>query len=217
MLKINRYSLSGVRGEDFSIPSKYQSEENLVLIAQAVRVSEVNSHPGLSKTKTRSEVNRTTKKWFKQKGTGRARHGARSAPIFVGGGTAHGPKNIKRYLKISQSQARKALKSLLSLKIKEKQVVLVDGFSNLKKTSQVEKMLQAIFKNLKVGNPKTAFVFSSANKDKRIYTRNIKDSKTYLFENLGVLDIFKSDFIVLDQAIFKNVPNKVKSKKENKK
>ena len=91
---------------------------NQDLIAQSIRVYLSNQRQGTSKTKTRSEINRTTAKWYKQKGTGRARHGSRNAPIFVGGGIAHGPKGVENWsLQMSAKQRNLALKSALSAQI----------------------------------------------------------------------------------------------------
>jgi large subunit ribosomal protein L4 len=65
------------------------------LLAQAIKVYQSNLRQGTSYTKTRSEVKRTKKKWYKQKGTGNARHGSRNPNIFVGGGVSHGPELLK--------------------------------------------------------------------------------------------------------------------------
>src|SRR3990172_10907754 len=70
----------------------FEVEVNRGLVHQAYVRQMANARMGTAKTKTRGEVNRTTAKWYRQKGTGRARHGSRSAPIFVGGGVAHGPQ-----------------------------------------------------------------------------------------------------------------------------
>ncbi|MFH1970929.1 MAG: 50S ribosomal protein L4, partial [Patescibacteria group bacterium] len=134
MLKINQYSAKGIKTSDFSLPKEMEVKENLNLLAQSVRVSESKTHPGLSKVKTRSEINRTTKKWYKQKGTGRARHGARSAPIFVGGGVSHGPTGIKRNLNLSKNMAKKSLFIAITLKVKKERVLVVSSISTLKKT-----------------------------------------------------------------------------------
>ncbi|MBI1872200.1 50S ribosomal protein L4, partial [Candidatus Collierbacteria bacterium] len=67
---------------------------NEALLSQVIHVYRANTHQNTSKVKTRGEVNRTTKKVYRQKGTGNARHGARSAPIYVGGGVAHGPSGV---------------------------------------------------------------------------------------------------------------------------
>jgi len=84
------------------------------LLAQAVRVYLSNQRQATAKTKTRSEVVRTKKKWFRQKGTGNARHGARTANIFVGGGTVHGPTGTQNYdLKLTAKMKQQALISAL--------------------------------------------------------------------------------------------------------
>lgn len=111
------------------------------LIAQAVHVYLSNQRQGNSKTKTRSEVARTKKKWFKQKGTGNARHGARTPNIFVGGGTAHGPNGEQNWSRtMSAKMKRVALCSALSAQ--QAQVVISDDITQLDgKTSSAQKML----------------------------------------------------------------------------
>jgi len=102
-----------VKDEIFAI------KPNLSLLAQADRVYLSNQRQSTSKVKTRSEVARTTAKWYKQKGTGRARHGSRNAPIFVGGGVAHGPTGLENWKLFLPSRLKAlALKSALSAQIK---------------------------------------------------------------------------------------------------
>ena len=98
MSKVNAFSAKGIKQAEVSLPKQFAEKENLSLLSQAIHIYRDRAHIGLAKTKTRGEVARTTKKWYRQKGTGGARHGARSAPIFVGGGTAHGPKLARREL-----------------------------------------------------------------------------------------------------------------------
>ncbi|HQM16112.1 MAG TPA: 50S ribosomal protein L4 [Candidatus Woesebacteria bacterium] len=80
---------------------------NPILFAQAIRIYLSNQRQGSSKVKTRSEVNRTTKKMYRQKGTGGARHGARDANIFVGGGVSHGPTGLENWTKLLTKKFRK--------------------------------------------------------------------------------------------------------------
>lgn len=112
------------------------------LIAQAIHVYRSNSHQGFSKIKGRGEVDRTTAKWYKQKGTGRARHGARSAPIFVGGGVTFGPRNINAgNLKLTQKMKRLSLLGVFS-NLAAGKVTLVNGFDKLEpKTSALSNLL----------------------------------------------------------------------------
>ena len=109
---------------------------NKILLTQAIRVYTARRHPGLSKVKTRGEVIASTRKIYRQKGTGQARHGAISAPIFVGGGVAHGPKGVKRQLSLPKKMRRKALSIALSVKAKEGNLLVVEGISKLKKNKR---------------------------------------------------------------------------------
>lgn len=90
------------------------------LISQAIYVYQANTHRGVSKTKTRGELTRTTKKVYKQKGTGGARHGSKSSPVYVGGGVVFGPLGLKTPLKtLNQKMKLKALAGILSVYQKE--------------------------------------------------------------------------------------------------
>lgn len=93
------------------------------LLAQAVRVYLGNQRRAHAKTKTRAEVAKTTAKMYKQKGTGRARHGSYAAPVFVGGGISHGPDGRQNYRKeMPKKMKRMALLGALSEKAKDKKV-----------------------------------------------------------------------------------------------
>lgn len=97
----------------------FAGEVKTELLSQAVRVFLSNQRQASAKTKTRSEINRTKKKWFKQKGTGNARHGARTPSIFVGGGVAHGPNGTQNYtLKLTAKMKKQAMLSGLALQNK---------------------------------------------------------------------------------------------------
>jgi large subunit ribosomal protein L4 len=94
----------------------FGGEVNEQLLSQAVRVYRANQRQDTVKTKARGEVNRTKKKWFRQKGTGNARHGARTPSLFVGGGVAHGPNGQQDHsLKLSTKMKKQAMLSALAL------------------------------------------------------------------------------------------------------
>ena len=95
------------------------------LLSQYLRVYLHNQKNAYGSAKTRSEVTGSTRKIYKQKGTGRARHGANKAPIFVGGGVAHGPKGMKRALSLNKKQITKALLFSLSKQVINKSVISV--------------------------------------------------------------------------------------------
>lgn len=147
MPKIDLYTISGTKSGQIELPKEiFAAKINSPLMAQAVRVYLSNQRLGLAKAQTRSEVNRTKAKWFRQKGTGHARHGARSAPIFVGGGKAHGPSGEQNYhLKMSKAMKKKALFSALSAKLKEGKVLVVKDLAKVEpKTAKMAKMLESL-------------------------------------------------------------------------
>jgi large subunit ribosomal protein L4 len=104
----------------------FATEVNVDLIHQAVVAVERAMSQDSARVQTRSDVRMTGAKWYRQKGTGRARHGAQSAPIFVGGGVAHGPTEARRKPRLTRKMRRKALHCALSAKMEEGAVVVVD-------------------------------------------------------------------------------------------
>lgn len=117
---------------------------NSALLAQAVRVYLANERQGTAKVKTRAEVARTRKKWFKQKGTGNARHGARTPSLFVGGGVAHGPNGTQNWsLDMTQTMKRQALCQALSRQAEN--IIVCDSIEKLDgKTATAVKVLKKI-------------------------------------------------------------------------
>ena len=210
MLKVNQFTVKGVKTTDFSLPKEMEVKDNLNLLAQSIRVSESNTHPGLHKVKTRSEINRTKMKWFRQKGTGRARHGARSAPIFVGGGVAHGPKGIKRVLTLTKGMTKISLFIAITLKVKKEKVLVVNSISTLKKTKEAVSLINKIIKDV-TKKTRIIVVISDKNKNMRKVFKNIKNINTELFNNINARKIVLSDYIIFDRDIFEK--EKVKEDK----
>lgn len=198
MLKVNQYSAKGTALEAFTLPKDWEQKANARLLAQAVRVYEESSHIGLAKTKTRAEINRTTKKWYKQKGTGGARHGARSAPIFVGGGKAHGPKAIRRILELPQKMKQNALRLALTVKSKNKEMVVVSALDTFKKTSQAQDLLNKIDKK----NKHFTLVLAKSNLKLKKVVNNLAKIKVTSFSNLNAREILFGGLIILDKEIF---------------
>lgn len=145
-LKISVYNMAGKSVETLTLPKEiFGAEINVNLMTQAVRVYLANQRRGTVKTKSRGEVNISTRKIYRQKGTGRARHGAASAPIFVGGGLAFGPRQRDYSLKLSKKMKRLALISSLSAKVKEGQIRLVSGLSKIEpKTKTMAQVLEKL-------------------------------------------------------------------------
>lgn len=145
--QIEVFDTEGKVSGKLNLPEKiFAAKVNKDLIAQAVRVYLANQRQGTQNTKTRSEVRFSTAKIYRQKGTGRARHGARSAPIFVGGGIAHGPKPRDFSLSLPKKMRRAALFAALSAKLAEKNIIAIEG---LEKVEAKTKAFTKILENLK--------------------------------------------------------------------
>ncbi|PIU37197.1 50S ribosomal protein L4 [Candidatus Roizmanbacteria bacterium CG06_land_8_20_14_3_00_34_14] len=122
-LSLSIYGIDGKEQKTIELPKEvFAVTPNKSLITQAIRVYLVNQRQGNVKVKTRSEVIGSTRKIYRQKGTGKARHGAIKAPIFVGGGVAHGPKQKDYNLKFNKKEKKIALYGALSTKLKENKI-----------------------------------------------------------------------------------------------
>lgn len=159
-LKLSVYNLQGRTVESISLPKEiFAAKINNQLMAQAVRVYLANQRRGTVKTKSRGEVKISTRKIYRQKGTGRARHGAKSAPIFVGGGVAFGPRPRDYSLKLSQKMRRAALFSALSSKLKDGEIKIVAG---LEKIEPKTRKMADVMSKLDLNNKKTRILLVSA-------------------------------------------------------
>lgn len=167
---------------------------NLNLVAQAVHVQRERSHVGMRNTKTRSEINRTTKKVYKQKGTGGARHGSRRANVFVGGGVVFGPRALRRIVTLPNALRLKAKQMALNLKSKE--MILVDGLSKVVKTTEVSKFLA------KIEAKRFTFVLSDKNVKAQKFISNLSNAKAILFRNITAFEILEGGKLIIDNDIF---------------
>lgn len=143
-LSVHVVGIDGKSSGRMTVPAElFGVKVNKALLSQAVRVYLANQRVGTASTKTRGEVEGSTRKIYKQKGTGRARHGGIRAPIFVGGGIVFGPKPRDYALGFSKSMKRAALASALSQKFADNEIIVVDGYDGLNKTKHVAKALSA--------------------------------------------------------------------------
>lgn len=179
--------------EIFSRPSSYR------LLAQAIRVFLSNQRKANAKTKTRSEVAYTGAKIWRQKGTGRARHGDRKAPIFVGGGVAHGPTGEQNYtLKLNQKARQRSIFSVLTQKAKDKKIFLLENPS-FSKTKQAQNFLKQLKDTLKIDG-KMCFLLSKKDQKIQKALRNLKDLEILKTGSLNAYHLLKQDnlFLTLD-------------------
>lgn len=198
MTKINVYSEKSKTQAD--LPKELAAPSSEKLLAQAMHVYTARSHKGLAYAKTRAQVNITKKKIYRQKGTGGARHGAKSAPIFVGGGVAHGPVGKTRVLTLPKAFKGKAAKAALDLKLKSGAVAAIKDLSELKKTKQVAKALADLQKELagKTG-VSTLFVLPDGKVSSAL--KNIANSSAIHKSSLNAHAILKNALVVFDSQL----------------
>jgi large subunit ribosomal protein L4 len=168
-------------------------EPNTPVMHQALVRQLANRRLGTHKTKTRGEVIRSKAKWFRQKGTGRARHGSRNAPIFVGGGVAHGPRPRSYATKMPRKMRRLALRSALSVKAAEQRIVLLDGLEfDVPKTRAVTDTLR----NLQVDSS-AVILLPDSNENVERSANNLPDVKTLRAHYLNVRDLLQYDYVII--------------------
>ena len=209
MLKAQVYSLKGTKVGELVLPKEiFEQKVVKELLAHANHVYEERAHVGLRSTKTRSEVNRTTKKIYKQKGTGGARHGSRRANLYVGGGIIFGPRPLRRVLTMSVSQKKAAILSAFSAKAKAGEIIALRGISALAKTKEVGEFLKKMAVETKT--KRFTFLLSDTNLKNFKFLRNLQDATTVLYKNASAFDIIGAGQIVLDEDVFEK---KVEPKK----
>ena len=197
MIKIETYSNKGKKLSAVTLPREYEVKENAALLAQAIHVYRDRIHNKPAYVKTRGEVNRTSAKVYRQKGTGNARHGARSAPIFVGGGKAHGPKGIKRTLNLPVKMRKLARNVAITMKAKDKKLVGVKGLTELTKTSQVSDLIN----NLKVNTKRLTFVIPDQITDIRKAIRNVEKVNVLNVSGLNSYNVYFSGLMIWDLSL----------------
>ena len=149
MKQILVYTPDGKQAEPWKVEEKSFGLASPALLAQALRIYVSNSHQKTHKVLTRGEVDGSTRKIYRQKGTGNARHGAKYAPIFVGGGIAHGPNGVRpENMVLPKAMRRRALAAAMQQKLSE---AAVSGLASLKgmnpKTSTVARLLATAAKH----------------------------------------------------------------------
>jgi len=166
-----------------------------VLLAQAVRVYLANQRQGNASTKTRGEVTGSTRKIYRQKGTGKARHGDIKAPIFVGGGIVGGPRPKNYSLSINKNQKRKAFFGSLSLKLKENKIIVLEDKVLIAKpkTKDIFSFLEA----MKQENRRVVFILPKMEKSNFILSaRNIKKADIVDAKSLTTYEVLKEGLLI---------------------
>ena len=202
MAKIDVKDLTGaVKGSIELSDEIFGIEPNEVAMSTVVRNQLANKRQGTQKTKTRSEVSGGGKRPYRQKGTGRARHGSTRSAQYVGGGIIFGPNPRSYSYTVPKKIKRLALKSALSSKVADQKLIVLENMDlDEVKTATVAKALKAIG----AGNS-SLIVLEDVNKNAELSARNIKDVKTALVNTINVMDILKYDSLVATKAAVEKI------------
>lgn len=195
-LSVPIFDLEGKKKGTVGLPREiFGAKINKVLMAQAIRVYLANQRQGTASTKTRGQVTGSTRKIYRQKGTGRARHGAITAPIFVGGGIVFGPSPRDFSLKLSKQMKKKALFSALSAKFAESKIFVVNMGDLNGKTKQIYNMLKAINLTRKADADKILFVADGENDNRA--SRNIEGLSVRRAHVVNTHDVLNSNYVII--------------------
>jgi len=206
-MKTQIYNLKAEKVGEITLPKEFfDAEFSDNLISQVIRVALANKRSSYAKSKTRSEVAGTRKKVWAQKGTGNARHGNRTAPIFVGGGVALGPDGQQNYtLKISKVMKKKALFALFTKFAQDKKILIVDDFAQMEpKTKSGIKLITGLKANDEVlsKSRKIGIITDKTIVPVKRSFSNLKDVTLLSLASLNVYDISKQNYLIFsNQAI----------------
>ena len=194
MPTIDVYNVEGKKVSTVDLKDEIFGIEPNEAIVHSVLINFLaNQRQGTQSTKTRSEVSGGGRKPWRQKGTGRARQGSIRAPQWIKGGIALGPKPRKYTYKVNKKEKRLAIKSVLSSKVIENQLVVIDElpFKEIKTTQ----MVNALTKNKIEG--KTLIMLPEKNEAVQKSARNIEGVKTTLVNTINVYDLLKYNKLVI--------------------
>jgi large subunit ribosomal protein L4 len=199
MLTIPVYNLEGEETGKIKLPEEiFGLEVNKNLISQTVNVLMANKRNPWAHTKDRSEVRGGGVKPWKQKGTGRARHGSIRSPLWRGGGVTFGPRKEKVFKrKINKKAKTKVLFMILSSKLRDKELLIVENLEIKKPKTKL--MSGALSKILK--DRKKDILMATSKKDKDIIraSKNIPYVKTIAADSLNILDLLSFKYLLLDK------------------
>ena len=200
MAKTQVLNLNGDKVKDLALnDSVWAVEVNEPVMHDAIVLAQASLRQGTASTKTSSEVSGGGRKPYKQKGTGNARQGSTRSPQWPGGGIVFGPKPRKYDKKQNRKERRLALKSALTSKLQEKELVVVE---NLNLESNKTKSFNEMLAKLNV-NGKALIVCATENENLYLAARNNNKVAVMTASEVNVLDLVATDYLVIDEASIK--------------
>tara|TARA_S200000501_G_scaffold294468_1_gene280221 strand:- start:459 stop:1085 length:627 start_codon:yes stop_codon:yes gene_type:complete len=202
-MKIDKLNLDGKKDSIEVLDKIFSAKINNKLVSGVLYKANANYKGRHAKTKQQNEVSGPTSKIYAQKGTGNARHASKKAPIFVGGGIAHGPKGELAYKKrkLNKSEKRNSIASLISEKILNKNLIVFSDFNNdIKKTKE----MSTIIKKFEISNSLIILDKTSLEKIEKSI-RNIPNIKVTDINHFSAFDIVKFKKVVFTESSVKEL------------
>ena len=202
-MKIDKLNLDGKKDSIEVSDIIFSAKINKRLVSNVLYKTNANYKGRHAKTKQQNEVSGPTSKIYAQKGTGGARHASRKAPIFVGGGIAHGPKGELAYKKrkLNKSEKKLSVASLITEKNNNKNLIIFSDFNvEIKKTKE----MHSIIKKFEITNSLLVLDKSSKNKIEKS-TRNIPNVKVTDINHFSAFDIIKFKRVVFTESSIKEL------------
>ena len=202
-MKVDKINLDGKKSSIEVLDKIFSAKINKRLVNTVLYKTNANYKGRHAKTKQQNEVSGPTSKIYAQKGTGNARHASRKAPIFVGGGIAHGPKGELSYKKrkLNKSEKKQSIASLISDKIKNDNLLVFSDFSSkIKKTKE----MNLILKKFEISN--SIIILDKTSKDNvEKSIRNIPNIKVTDINHFSAFDIVKFEKVVFTETSVKEL------------
>ena len=202
-MKINKINLDGKKSSIEVLDKIFSADINHKLVSSVLYKTNANYKGRRAKTKQQNEVSGPTSKIYAQKGTGNARHASRKAPIFVGGGIAHGPKGQLSYKtrKLNKSEKKQSIASLITEKTKNNDLLILNDFSKeIKKTKE----MHLILKKFDILN--SLIILDKSSKEKiEKSVRNIPNLKVTDTNHFSAFDIIKFKKVVFTESSVKEL------------
>ena len=202
-MKIDKFNLDGKKVSLEVLDKIFAAKINHRLVSNVLYKTNANYKGRHAKTKQQNEVSGPTSKIYAQKGTGNARHASKKAPIFIGGGIAHGPKGQLSYKKrkLNKSEKKNSIKSLISEKLQTKNILVFDDFSKeIKKTKE----MNALLKKFEISNSLIILDQSSKQKIEKSI-RNIPNLKVTDINHFSAFDLIKFKKVVFTESSIKEL------------
>ena len=202
-MKLDKINIKGEKSSIEILDKIFSKKVNKQLISNVLYKVNANYKGRKAKTKQKNEIIGSTSKIYAQKGTGNARHASRKAPIFVGGGVAHGPKGTNNYKfrKINKSEKKLSISSMLTEKKNENNLIIFNDFSvEIKKTKEMYLLLK---KNDALNS---LLIFDKLSMNKIFKSiRNIKNTKVTDINHFSIIDVLKYKKIIFTESSIKEL------------